>query len=323
MSFLNLDQVIKLQQDRAIVKSTSFSQNKLERIAVAGETGSGKSTLLKMIAGLIQPDSGSIYFEGIKVLGPLEKLLPGHAHIAYLSQHFELRNNYRIEELLEMSNRVNNDLAETIFRVCRISQLLKRKNDELSGGEKQRIALAKCLITAPSLLLLDEPFSNLDRVHKNIIQSVIEDIGTTLGITCILVSHDATDALSWADRLIIMKEGAIIQEGTPKQLYYHPLTEYTAALMGEYNLIDTALHPGFIALLGESVKGKRAMLRPEQFLIVDNNERSVSGIVEKVLFYGGHYMIHVKSDGLGIKIRTNTYLYNPGDTVNIGLSYIG
>lgn len=323
MSFLNLDQVIKLEQDRAIVKPTSFSQNKLERIAIAGETGSGKSTLLKMIAGLIQPDGGSIYFDGIKVLGPLEQLLPGHAQIAYLSQHFELRNNYRIEELLEMSNMVSNDLAETIFSICRISQLLKRKNDELSGGEKQRIALAKCLITAPRLLLLDEPFSNLDRVHKSIIQSVIEDIGTRLGITCMLVSHDATDALSWADRVIIMKEGSIIQEGTPKQLYYHPLTEYTAALMGEYNLIDTNLHPGFIALLGESVKGKRAMLRPEQFLIVDNNERSLSGIVEQVLFYGSHYMIHVKADGLSIKIRTNTYLYNPGDSVNIGLSYIG
>lgn len=323
MAFLALDQVHKLQEERFIVKPTSFSQDRLERIAIAGETGSGKSTLLKMIGGLTQPDGGIIYFEGNKVAGPLEQLLPGHAKIAYLSQHFELRNNYKMEDLLEMSNLLNTEFAETIFSICQINHLLKRKSDQLSGGEKQRIALAKCLIAAPSLLLLDEPFSNLDRVHKDIIKSVIEDIGTQLHITCILVSHDATDTLSWADRMIMMKDGAIIQQGTPKQLYYHPLTEYTAALMGEYNLIDTNLYPDFISLLGESVKGKKAMLRPEQLLIVKENERTVTGIVEQVLFYGSHYMIHVIASGLTIKIRTSNYLYNPGDIVHIGLSYIG
>ena len=322
MTFLTVDSITKLQQGREIVKPVSFSQEKLERIAIAGETGSGKSSLLKMIGGLLQPDGGQILFKGKKVLGPLDQLLPGHPKIAYLSQHFELRNNYRIGELLEMANKVDPEFAEMIYGICRIDHLLKRKTDELSGGEKQRIALARLLSASPELLLLDEPFSNLDRVHKGLIQSVIEDIGHKMQITCILVSHDAADTLSWADKIMIMKDGAVVQTGTPKQLYYHPLNEYVSALLGEYNLIDTSLHPAFIPMFGEGVAGRRVMMRPEQLTFGIIGENGVSAVVERVLFYGSHYMIHVLADGLSVKVRTSAFLFNEGDPVFLTLKSV-
>lgn len=240
-----------------------------------------------MIAGLLQPDEGNVYFEGVRVLGPEEQLLPGHPKIAYLSQHFELRNNYKVHELLEMTNQLDWSSAQQIFDVCRISHLLMRRSDELSGGEKQRIALAKQLTSFPKLLLLDEPFSNLDRVHKELIRSVIDDICTTLKVTCLLVSHDATDLLSWADRIIIMQDGQVVQQGTPKQLYHHPVNEYVAALMGDYNLINTKTHEVFLQLLGEGVRGKRALIRPEQLaisVVKPVQPHYVEGVVQKVLF---------------------------------------
>ncbi len=319
MAFLEVNEITKIEQGRAIVQPISFKQEKLQRIGIAGETGSGKSTLLKMIAGLIQPDGGEVFFNEEKVLGPLEQLLPGHPKIGYLSQHFELRNNYRVEELLAMSNRLSDEDAAIVYSICQIDHLMKRKNDEISGGEKQRIALAKLLITAPSLLFLDEPFSNLDRVHKQIIQSVIDDICTQLKITCILVSHDATDLLYWADRLLIMKDGKVIQDGNPKQLYFHPANEYVAALLGEYNLVDTSLHPAFEQLFGEGVRGKKAMVRPEQFSI-NKDGIGLTGIVKRVLFFGSYYIIEVLSDGLIIKVRTAAFQFYTGDKVFIQLS---
>ena len=177
MALLTVSGLSKDERGKAIVKDIYFTQRVFQKIAIAGETGSGKTTLLKMIAGLVQPDAGEIQFENKRVAGPYEKLIPGHPGIAYLSQHFELRNNYRVEEELEAVNKLTDKEADNVYRVCRIEHLLKRRTDQLSGGERQRIVLAGLLTTSPRLLLLDEPYSNLDAVHRNIIKSVINDIG--------------------------------------------------------------------------------------------------------------------------------------------------
>jgi len=320
MSFLLVDQVFKVEQGREIVKPVSFTLEKLQRIAIAGETGSGKSTLLKMIAGLLQPDGGKVYFEEEIVRGPIDRLIPGHPKIAYLSQHFELRNNYRIEELMEMVNKLPEEEAGKIYRVCQVEHLLKRRTDELSGGEKQRIALARLLTTSPQLLLLDEPFSNLDRIHKETIKSVIEEIGNQLNITCVMVSHDAADTLSWAEHIIIMQEGAVVQQGKPQQLYFSPNSEYVASLMGEYNLIDSTAYPVFKKLLGDEATGRRALLRPEQFILAGMNSNSVEGLVEQIKFYGTHYIVTVRVDGFLVKVRTYSYAQKQGERVWLGLA---
>jgi ABC-type sulfate/molybdate transport systems ATPase subunit len=153
--------------------------------------------------------------------------------IAYLSQQFELRNNYRVEEILEMANKIPLEEAEVIYQICRINHLLKRRTDQLSGGEKQRIALAQLLISSPRLLILDEPYSNLDLIHKSILKYVVDDIADKLKTTVVLISHDPADTLSWADEIFVMKGGQIIQKGTPQNVYFKPLEEYTAALSGD------------------------------------------------------------------------------------------
>ena len=163
---LSVESVTKTINEQPVIQDVSFGQYSLQKIAIAGETGSGKSTLLKMIGGLLQPDAGKIYFRQQRVMGPDYQLVAGESGIAYLSQHYELRNHYRMEELLSYANILTEEQAHEIYAICRIDHLLKRNTFQLSGGEKQRIALARLLVSAPRLLLLDEPFSNLDLIHK-------------------------------------------------------------------------------------------------------------------------------------------------------------
>ena len=301
MALLEVVGAGKKEKENFTVKDINFSQQPLEKIAIAGETGSGKTTLLKMIGGLAQPDEGNIYFEGERVLGPLERLLPGHPQIAYLSQHFELRNNYRVEEELESKNLLTEEAANNIYRICRIEHLLKRKTDQLSGGERQRIVLARLLTTSPRLLLLDEPFSNLDAIHKNIIKSVLLDIGTQLNTSCILVSHDAADTLSWADTIYVMKEGKIVEQGTPKKIYNEPINEYCAGLFGEYNLLNTKNVKQFFPNAADK---EQLIVRPEQFSITTESNNTAKGIVQAVYFFGSYYVVDVLVNGQLLRVRT-------------------
>lgn len=314
MALLEVTGVSKREKETFTVKDIHFTQEPSQRVAIAGETGSGKSTLLKMIAGLSQPDAGEIIFEGKRVLGPLEKLIPGHKAIAYLSQHYELRNNYRVEEELESKNLLTDEEAAAIYAVCRIQHLLKRKTDQLSGGERQRIVLARLLTTSPKLLVLDEPFSNLDAVHKNIIKSVVEEIGTKLNITCIMVSHDALDILSWAKTILVMKEGQIIQQGTPEQIYNQPVNEYCAGLFGEYNLISKTNAAAFISKDETVPTKKKLLIRPEHFNIVSKSDTAIKGIVENILFFGSYYTIDVLVGKQLIRIKLTNNQFAKGDT---------
>ena len=146
MHLLAVEDISKEEEGRTLVKDVRFFISANKKIALMGETGSGKSTLMKMMAGLVQPSSGNTYFEEHRIKGPDEVLLPGHPAIAYLSQHFELRSNYRVHELLEMANKMEDEEAAEIYLICRINHLLDRKVHQLSGGERQRIALARLLV---------------------------------------------------------------------------------------------------------------------------------------------------------------------------------
>lgn len=309
MDLLTLSGISSLLNGNPFIKNISFTQQEFQKIAIAGETGSGKTTLLKVIAGLAEPNAGSVMFEGEKVLAPNEKLIPGHDDIAYISQNFELRNNYRVEEELAYTNQLSDEAAASVFEICRINHLLKRWTDELSGGEKQRIVTARALISSPRLLLLDEPFSNLDMAHKQMMKNVINDITGKLKITCILVSHDPLDILSWADEILVLQNGQLIQQANPKQIYLQPVNEYTAGLFGRYNLIDKNYAQvfkkvaGFKAYPAEGF-GEAIFTRPEHFKIVSAKESSIKGIVKKIVFFGSYFELDVLIEDMMIFVRT-------------------
>ncbi len=304
MHLLSVSSLYK-QQGSFALKDISFQQSPFQKIAIAGETGSGKSTLLKIIAGLVQPDGGQVLFEGKRVTGPLEQLVPGHPGIAYLSQHYELRNNYRMEELLEYANKLPEEKAQALYRLCRINHLLKRKNDQLSGGEKQRIALAKLLTQTPRLLLLDEPFSNLDPIHKNILKRVLEDIGKEWQTTSLLTSHDPLDTLSWADEIIAMKDGQIVQQAPAQEIYRNPVNDYVAGLFGSYNRFDKTDVVLFPSLSALPMNGKPLYLRPEQFRIVTAADAdAVKGAIQQISFWGSYYEIQVLIGHKQVVVKT-------------------
>ncbi len=287
-----------------------------QKIAIAGETGSGKSTLLKIIAGLEQPSEGEVLFKNKKVEGPADQLVPGHESIAYLSQYFELQRFLRVEQVLEYSNRLTEAEAAKLFSICRITDLLKRQTNELSGGERQRIALAKVLIHKPKLVLLDEPFSNLDLSMKGILKSVMEDIGKKLKITCLLVSHDPQDTLAWADEIIVLKEGTVVQQGTPSEIYYKPLNNYVAGLFGPYSELRKKL----IRLFNIATTLKNVFVRPEDFRLVQSGESAVEGTVAKILFQGSHQLLYVSIQKQQIIVQTIHQGWHVGDTVFVALS---
>jgi ABC-type sugar transport system ATPase subunit len=302
------------------VIQVDFTQQRGQKMGLAGATGSGKSTLLKMIAGLVQPDAGEIRFEGSRVPGPLETLIPGHPEIAYLSQHFELWNNYKVKEILDYGNELSAEEAAALYEIGRIDHLLGRRTDQLSGGERQRIALVRLLVRLPRLLLLDEPFSNLDRVHKEILRSVIRDIGQNLGISCILVSHDPQDILSWADEILVLKAGRLVQKGTPERIYRHPIDEYTAGLFGKYNLLDPALTARIGRLAGADDSGKSLLVRPEKLVLSAMGNPAAQGRVMATTFLGPYYEIEVELADARLLVRTEMNVYQTGQSVFIGLS---
>ena len=321
MDLVTVSGISKQEGTGFSLRDISFSQLPLQKIAIAGETGSGKSTLLKIIAGLVQADAGAVFIEQERVKGPAEKLVAGHPGIAYLSQQYELPGFLRVEQVLQYASRLSSEESMSLYELCRISHLLKRKTDQLSGGERQRIALARLLLSSPRLLLLDEPFSNLDMVHKSILKSVIEDISDRLRISCMLVSHDPLDTLSWADQVLIMQAGQLLQQGSPEQIYRQPVNAYAAGLFGSHTILPAEVARAFAAAGVHDLKEKNLLIRPEQLSLHADEKSGIAGKVVKQKFYGSFYtyQIEIEQTSISITARSQNASYSVGDKVFVSL----
>ncbi|MBB1284052.1 ABC transporter ATP-binding protein [Flavisolibacter sp. BT320] len=314
MDLLQVSHLFKYNGTTAVLHDIDVLFPNFRRLAIAGETGSGKTTLLKVVAGLLQPDKGEVLFEGVRVLGPNDKLLPGHPRIAYLSQHFELRNNYRLADFLEMASTIGDERAKRIYELCQIDHLLQRKTDQLSGGERQRAALARLLTTSPRLLLLDEPYSNLDGIHKQTLKEVIHAIVSEENTACIMVSHEPQDVLPWAEEILVMQEGKIVQQGTPEKLYTQPVTEYVGGLLGDYNLLAAE---DFLADAAE-LNGQQLFIRPERISL--QKDATGKGRVQNITFYGSYVLIDVAYGEKLIKVKALYSTLEKGDPVSASAS---
>ncbi|HEU4902458.1 MAG TPA: ABC transporter ATP-binding protein [Flavisolibacter sp.] len=297
-----------------VLNGVSFFYRSFKRVAVSGETGSGKTTLLKLIAGLLQPDEGAVFFEDERVLGPNEKLLPGHPRIAYLSQHFELRNNYRVGDYLEMASKMEEPERNRIYELCQVDHLLMRRTDQLSGGERQRTALARLLTTSPRLLLLDEPYSNLDGIHKQILKTVIDNIVEEGKTSCLMVSHDPVDVLPWAEEVLVLKDGNIVQKAAPETIYRQPVSAYAGGLFGDYNLLSAQKGADVFGLNGNGA-GQQLFVRPENIQLSKSGNDD-AGVVEAVYFFGSYYELDVRFPGTKLLVKTNGTGLQKGDRVN-------
>jgi len=316
MSFLEVSGIIKKNGEDLIIKGISFSHEKFRKIAIAGETGSGKTSLLKIVAGLVTPDEGQVFFKNERVKKvPEEKLIPGHPGIAYLSQQFELPHYLRVEQVLQYANQLKEKEAKSLFELCQIGHLMKRRTDELSGGERQRIAMARLLIGSPSLLLLDEPYSNLDLIHKTTLKKIVHELGEQHGISFILVSHDPLDTLSWADEIMIMRDGKVIQRNLTQEVYYRPVNEYAAGLLGAYNLIDPEENGLFSKTAGIKKESGKIFARPEDLHIAPSEKNAIRGKVSSVTFLGSYFDVEIVIPGGSITVRTGNKTVVPGTTV--------
>jgi ABC-type sugar transport system ATPase subunit len=315
MVLLEVEQLSKKRNDGFAVNAVSFTQNAGEKIAIAGETGSGKTSLLKMIGGLLQPDSGQILFNGKRVEGPLEQLIPGHSKIAYLSQHFELRNNYEVHELLEMAGHLNDNEIIPLFQLCRIEHLLKRKTTELSGGEKQRVVLAIQLVKKPQLLLLDEPFSNMDAIHTAEMKAVLHDVAEEKGVSVIMVSHNGKDVLPWADTIYIMQDGCFVQTGSPYEIYHQPVNTYCAGLFGDYSEVPESLFE-YLKTPSKKAGGKTSMILRPEHLMITTDEKCLPVITEQSFFMGAVYQLQVSYRHTKFRVQSKKP-YSPGTQLYI------
>lgn len=315
--FLEVSNIGKLYTNGVFINGVSFCQKKLQKIAIAGASGAGKTTLLKIISGNLQPTTGKVFLNGERVIGPDEQLLPGHPEIGFLSQQYELLNNYKVEDLIWFDNKLSIEDANKLFTVCEIAHLLKRRTNELSGGEKQRIALCKILVKAPKLLLLDEPFSNLDLIHKNTLKSVLTSISNTLQISCIVTSHDPQDVLSWADEILVMQDGKITQQAKPEQIYFHPTSQYVAGLFGKYNLLN---HKQVKEVFGNNIfihSSQHLLIRPEQLEITEINNALFAAKVINISFWGYYYQIDLQVNDITLVMNLQKKEVEVGETIGL------
>jgi ABC-type Fe3+/spermidine/putrescine transport system ATPase subunit len=273
-----------------VLKNISFTSKKGSYTAIVGESGCGKSTLLEIIYGLLHIEKGSIYWNEKKLLGPNFKLIPGEDFMKYLPQDFDLMPYISVEE--NIGKYISNldpkkqQRIKKLLKVVDMKPFLKTKVKNLSGGQKQRVAIAKVLAKEPEILLLDEPFSHIDNFRKNKLRRNLFKYLKSKNITCIVATHDTTDALSFADSIMVLKDGKIKAKGTPETLYNNPKTDYVASFFNEINKIP--LHEIDI----NSTSKKTILKYPNQLKI--SKESPIKATIISSYFKGSYYLIEAK-----------------------------
>jgi iron(III) transport system ATP-binding protein len=194
--------------------------------------------------------------------------------------------------------------AEELYKICGISHLLNRWSDELSGGEKQRVLLASLLVTEPEILLLDEPFSNLDQINKSIIRDVLNTFISKFKMSVLLATHDPSDLWLWGDKLAILEKGKLVAFHSPKQIYHSPDSDYIAGLLGEFQVVPVNHVLNHLIPVEKSENGKR--VRSSQFYCSINSriENSIQARVEGVYFFGAYQILHVEVDQFVLKVSS-------------------
>ena len=320
-----------------------------------GPSGCGKTTSLRLIAGFDQPTEGDVFISGTSVVG-----IPSHKRpVNMVFQNYALFPHMNVADNIAYGLRQRNPkppkqeiakMVDETLELVRLSGFGKRRSWELSGGQQQRVALARALINHPTVLLLDEPLAALDRKLRREMQMELQTLQREVGITFILVTHDQEEALSMSDRICIMREGQIIQSGSPRELYDEPVNRYVADFVGKTNFFNgkvVTANKSSISINSEScavlvgVKSKGAptpkigsnacvAVRPEMISISAADEKdnhadiAIKGHVKNRIFLGEHSEYLIVTEGFGDVLvlspktnESNRRIFAPGDHVSI------
>lgn len=242
-------------EGEAVLDNISLEISKGEFITLLGSSGCGKTTTLRIIAGLEQPDAGSVWLDGREVTG----LEPNQRDVNTVFQNYALFPHMNVAENigygLKLKKVPKSEIRKKVSQMLELVQLEgyeKRKPSELSGGQKQRVAIARALVNNPKVLLLDEPLGALDLQLRRAMQIELKHLQKKLGITFIYITHDQEEAINMSDRIAVMKDGRIEQIGTPDEIYNHPKTSYVATFVGNANILHGA---------AERIQGENAIVK--------------------------------------------------------------
>jgi len=303
------------------VSNINLSIKKGDFVAIVGESGSGKSTLLKLIYGLLAPNSGEILYKGEHLDGPHEKLIPGHDSMKMVTQDFNLNLYARVYDNISgmLSNEDIKGKQQKTWEMMEflgIDHLSEKRIVELSGGEQQRVAIARAIITEPEVLLLDEPFSQIDAVLKNQLRADLRRLCSFLGITMILVSHDPADGMTLADDMIIIKDGKVMERGNPSEIYANPLHTYTASLLGNAFVLPSSEARS----LGLKPVKDKVMIYPE-WVQLKNSWSSRRYLIKDVFFKGFYEELLLEREHVKIRaVNLQPGSFKKGESVQVLLN---
>jgi putative spermidine/putrescine transport system ATP-binding protein len=324
--------------DFVAVRDVSFEVAAGEFVTLLGPSGCGKTTLLKMISGFLTPTRGEIHLAGNNVT----RTPPEKRDTALCFQSYALFPHLTVLENLEFGLRqkriAQSDRTERLNAVIdnlELSQNLAKLPNQLSGGQQQRVALGRALVMRPSVILFDEPLSNLDAKLRDQVRIEIRRIQRDFGLTAIYVTHDQSEALAMSDRVFVMNGGRIEQSDTPEKLYRAPKTSFVADFIGSANVLEadvkstngkgeielsTSLGP-LKAISSKKPQGGRVKIcwRPEHADFSANGENRLTARVSHRAFQGHFTDLHLEADGADYRVQTNKPAIREGDTVTFSL----
>lgn len=312
-----------------VVDKIDFEVREDEIFALLGPSGCGKTTSLRLIAGFERVDRGSVAIEGKILESPEDHVAPQDRGIGFVFQDYALFPHLSVIEnvafgLKDIPKHKRNVYAEEVLCRTGMGDYQQRNPNELSGGQQQRVALARAIAPKPKLVLLDEPFSNLDALLRETTRKEVRSILKKAGMSALLVTHDQEEALSFADRIAVMNEGKIEQIGTPEEVYYHPKTKFVAQFLGRTNLfhadatggseVNTSL--GLMSLNCNACGKVLCSIRPEHLTLekpAGQPSEEVGTVVSRE-FKGHDITYHVELKGEKYLVHTdNRIIFEPGD----------
>jgi len=302
---VSFQQVEKRFDDEKVLKNISFELEKGKFYTLLGPSGCGKSTILNLIAGFTLPSEGSIYLNGVEAKDtPPNKRKVNTVFQDYaLFPHMNVLDNVAFGlKMKKMKKNVIKEKVMAALQLVRLDGFEEREVAEMSGGQRQRVAIARALVNEPDVLLLDEPLSALDLKLRTDMQYELRELQQRLGITFLFVTHDQEEALAMSDEIMVMKEGEIIQTGTPMDIYDEPINRYVADFIGESNIVEARMVEDYVvAFAGKQfacVDGGMnpnekvdIVIRPEDLVLTDSEEGAIQVTVDSQLFRGVHYEI--------------------------------